>query len=91
MKKLHLKIIGSTLIVGTFLLLTYSCDDSKDKEPSSDSPSSESSSVQEAPEGYREGSSCNSCKGTGSVYYQSTGADGVCPACNGKGFKWEKI
>ncbi len=44
MKKQHIKILGSTLIVGAFLLLAFGSEDTKSKSSSGGSSSSSSSS-----------------------------------------------
>ncbi|MCW3076703.1 MAG: hypothetical protein JWO32_1312 [Bacteroidetes bacterium] len=49
---------------------------------------STTSSVHEAPEGYKRGGECSDCNGHGSISWN--GSDAVCAGCNGKGYRWVK-
>ena len=102
----YIKIICSTLIVGTFLFIAFGSDESKSSSDDSNSNSSSNSSTNNSstpksndgsdtwiPDGYQKGSSCGDCGGSGhQTYHMQDGTpySGTCPGCNGRGYKTEK-
>jgi DnaJ-class molecular chaperone len=96
MKK-KIKIMSSVLVASTFLFLAFGSEESKNKENSdsnvSNAPKSNDGTDTWIPDGYHRGSDCSDCSGTGhKTYYLSndTPYSGICPSCNGRGYKTEK-
>ena len=97
MKNNLIRIAFAVIVLAFALKLTvFKSKGSNNKESSTEitstkqvsSSNSSSFNLHEAPAGYKRGSDCSDCEGTGKVRWK--GYDAVCAGCNGKGYHWVK-